>query len=71
MLREGDRLIKPEDILKQIPAKDLEGVIILGLAKKGEVNKIYMSSITVEEISFLSAQLSAHVTCLLGPMDEG
>lgn len=70
MLREGERLIKPSDIAKQVEWDKLEGVIIIGLAPKGQENILHMSSITVEEMSFLSKQLDSHVTCVLGPMKE-
>lgn len=69
MLRE-ERAILPEDIQKQIEWDKLEGVIVLGLKKKGEANVIAMSSLTIEEAAFLSKQLDAHVAYLLGPMRE-
>lgn len=71
MLHEGDRLIKPLDIKDQVPWDKIEGVVILCLNKKNEVNQLFMSSVTVEEIAYMSKQLDSHVTCLLGPMKEG
>lgn len=70
MLSEGLRTIKPEQVRNQVQWDKLEGVVILGLAKKGESNVLHMSTVTVEELAFLSKQLDAHVTCLLGPMKE-
>lgn len=70
MLSEGLRIIKPEQVRNQVQWDKLEGVVILGLAKKGESNVLHMSTVTVEELAFLSKQLDAHVTCLLGPMKE-
>lgn len=64
-------MILPVDVKAQVPWQDLEGVVILGLAKKGEMNVLHMSSVTVDELAFLTAQLQAHLTCLLGPMKEG
>ena len=70
MLNEGERLIKPEQIKDQVPFDKLEGVVILGLSKPGEENKLFMSTLSVNELVMLSAQLQAHVTCILGPMKE-
>ena len=71
MLNEGTRLIRPEQVMKQVAWDKLEGVVILGLTKKGETNVLHMSSITVEELALLSKQLDSHLTCLMGPMKEG
>lgn len=71
MLNEGERLVRPEQIMKQVPWDKLEGVVILGLGKKGEHNKLFMSTVTVEELAMLSKQLDSHLTCLMGPMKEG
>lgn len=70
MLHEGYRAIKPEDVVKQIPTEKLEGIVILGLGKLGEPNQLMMSTVTVAELCFLAKQLDAHITCLLGPMQE-
>lgn len=71
MLNDGQRLIRPDQIKNQIQWDKLEGVVVLGLSKKGEVNTLHMSTITVEELALLTAQLQAHLVCLLGPMKEG
>ena len=71
MLNEGERLIRPEQVMKQVQWDKLEGVVILGLAKKGEQNVLHMSTVTVEELALLSKQLDSHLTCLMGPMKEG
>lgn len=71
MLNEGDRLIKPQQVQKQVPWDKLEGVVILGLNKKGEANTLHMSSVTVDELALLTSQLQAHLAYLLGPMKEG
>lgn len=70
MLNEGKRLIRPEQIHKQVDWKKLDAVVILGLGKDGEKNTLYMSSITLNELAMLHAQLGAHLTHLLGPMQE-
>lgn len=70
MLNEEGRLIKPSQVQKQVEWDNLEGVVILGLSKKGERNVLHMSSITVDELAFLTSQLQAHLAYLLGPMNE-
>jgi hypothetical protein len=57
--------------MKQVPWDKLEGVVILGLGKKGELNSLIMSTVTIEELALLSKQLDAHLTYLMGPMREG
>lgn len=69
-LNEEGRLIRPEQIKDQVPFSELEGVVILGLGKEGQENTLFMSSLSINELVMLSAQLQAHVTCLLGPMKE-
>lgn len=71
MLREEDRLLKPIDIKEQIPWEEAEAIVVLCKMPKGQANKLHMSSISVDEISFLSKQLDSHVVCLLGMMKEG
>lgn len=70
MLHEDERLIKPVDISKQVDWSNLEGVVILGLAKTGARNTLQMSSLSYEELSYLSAQLQSHLYSLLGQMEE-
>jgi len=70
MLNETGRLIRPDQIMKQISWDKLEGVVILGLKGKGERNTLHMSSITVEELAMLTSQLQAHLSFLLGQMSE-
>jgi hypothetical protein len=70
VLHEGQRLIKPENVKEQILWDKLEGVVVLGLAKDGQTNTLQMSTVTINELVMLSAQLQAHVTCLLGHMKE-
>lgn len=70
-LNEGERLIKPDQIQKQVEWEKLEGVVILGLRKKGEANSLQMSSVTIDELAMLTSQLNAHLAYLLGPMKEG
>lgn len=71
MLHEDQRLIKPADIASQVPWEKLEAVVVLGLKKQGERNALFMSTLTVDELCVLSKQLDAHLTCILGPMQEG
>lgn len=70
MLENNDRMIKPTAIKEQIPWSKLKGVVVLGLADVGEQNTLQMSSITIEELTFLSKQLDAHITCMMGHMKE-
>ncbi len=71
MLNEGQRLIKPSQTMKQVDWDKLEGVVILGIKKRGETNVLHMSSVTVEELALVTAQLQAHLSFLLGAMKEG
>lgn len=71
MLHEGERLIKPVDISKQIPWEKLEGVLVVGLSKIGEENTFWMSTMTFNEMSLLVQQLQATMAYKLGPMKEG
>jgi len=64
------RLIRPEQVMKQVEWDKLEAVVILGLGRKGEKNVLHMSTLTINELALLSAQLQAHLHCLLGPMNE-
>jgi len=70
----GRRPIKPEDIKEQIPWAELEGVVVLGLMPEGKVNKLFMSSLSVEQLCQLKCQLEAHLVHLLvtekGALDE-
>lgn len=70
MLNEGERLVKPQQVMKQVQWDKLEGVVILGLSKKGEANVLHMSTVTIEELALLSKQLDSHLTCLMGTMKE-
>ena len=69
-LNEGQRLIKPDQVKLQVNWDKLDGVVVLGLAKNGEQNVLHMSSVTINELTFLSQQLQAHINYLLGPMNE-
>lgn len=71
MLNEGPRTIRPEQVRNQIQWDKLEGVVVLALGKPSEHNALHMSTITVNELALLTAQLQAHLTCLLGQMKEG
>jgi len=71
MLEDGNRLVKPETIAKQIPWEKFEAVVVLGLGKHGEQNELWMSTLTINELSFLMAHLQSHLTHLMGPMKEG
>lgn len=70
MLQEQGPMIRPIDISQQVDWMDLEGCVIIGLKKKGEKNTIHMSSLTVEQLAYLSHQLQAHTTFLLGTLEE-
>jgi len=71
MLNEGERLLSPEQVAKQVEWQKLEAVVILGVRKKGETNVLHMSSVTIEELALVTAQLQAHLSFLLGAMKEG
>jgi hypothetical protein len=71
MLQEGERLIGPVQVKNQVEWEKLEGVVVLGLGKKGEQNVLHMSTVTIEELALLSKQLDSHLVCLMGPMKEG
>jgi hypothetical protein len=70
MLNEGQRTIKPENIRNQVQWDKAEAVVVLCLGRTGEENKLHMSTLTVAELAFLSMQLQAHITCLMGHMKE-
>lgn len=74
MLHEGKVLIKPIDLKEQIAWAELQGVVVVGLMPPGKVNRLYMSSLSVEQLCQLKCQLDAHLTCLLsgpqGALDE-
>lgn len=59
------------NVARQVPWENLKGAVILGLEGEGKANKLYMSSISVNDLVMLSNQLQAHIAYLLGPMDEG
>lgn len=64
-------MIRAIDVKDQIPWEKAEGVVVLVLMPKGQINRIHFSSVTVNEIAMLSKQLDAHLTYMLGPMLEG
>lgn len=70
MLNEGERLIKPNQLMKQVEWDKLEAVVVLGVKGKGQTNILQMSSISIEELALITAQLQAHLNYLLGPMKE-
>jgi len=66
MLNENTiRTLKPAQVASIMPWDACEGVVILCLAKKGEPNNIVMSTVTIEELALLTAQLQAHLNSLL------
>lgn len=71
------RLIMPEDIVPQIPFNKMEGVVVLSLMPDGQPNRIWLSSVTVQELAFIAQQLQAHVNYILTgqngqpPLEEG
>jgi hypothetical protein len=71
-MAEIDRIVKPEQVAKLVQWDKVEACIILCKGKAGEVNNLVLSSLTLEELSFLTAQLNAHLTGLLvGSLNEG
>lgn len=71
MLHEGERLIKPIDILHQIDAKNLDAVVVLGLGKPGHENEIWMSTLTINELAFLAQAFQAEMVIRMGNMKAG
>lgn len=66
MLNENTiRTLTPAQVASIMPWGNVEGVVILCLGKKGEPNNLVMSTVTIEEISLLTAQLNAHLNSLL------
>lgn len=59
------RAIRPEQVAALMPWSKLEGCVILALGAKGKANHLVMSSVTIEELSLLTAQLQSHLHCLL------
>ena len=68
-LHEGERLVKPKDILPQV-SEDAVAIVVLELHQGEKPNSLRMSTITINELVMLHAQLGAHITCVLGPMNE-
>ena len=64
-LEEGQRALKPAQVAGLVPWDKLEGALILCLGRKGQPNHIVMSSLTVEELTLLSAQLNSHINLML------
>jgi hypothetical protein len=73
MLHEGDRLIKPVDILEQVKqsAHHFDAVVVLGLGKPGEANEIWMSTLTINELAMLAQAFQAEMVIRMGAMREG
>lgn len=68
----GDQvMVTPEEISKQVPWKEAKSAIILLDMGPGKVNSIFLSTMSLDQMAWLSKQLDAHLTCLLGPMKEG
>jgi hypothetical protein len=66
MLNENTiRTLKPAQVASIMPWESCEGVVILCLGAKGEANNIVMSTVTIEELALLTAQLQAHLNSLL------
>jgi hypothetical protein len=72
MLAEEQRVIKPAHVAGLVQWDKVEACIVLCKGKKGEPNSVVMSSLSIEELSLLTAQLQAHLTGLLvGSLNEG
>lgn len=63
--------ITPEMIMHQVPWKEAESVVILVNMGQGKVNQLYSSTMSWEQLSWMSKQLDAHITCHIGVMKEG
>jgi hypothetical protein len=73
MLAEGDRLIKPADILEQVKghSQHFDAVVVLGLGKPGNPNEIWMSTLTINELAMLAQAFQAEMVIRMGAMKEG
>lgn len=71
MSLDGERPIKPADVMKQVDWKKAEAVVILVQMPNGQENQLFMSSLSWNEVAMLTAQLQAHLTLNLGVMKEG
>lgn len=68
---DGERPIKPHQIRDQIPWDKAEAVVVLVQMPNGDTNRLFMSSLSFNELMVLSKQLDSHVTHHVGPMLEG
>ena len=59
------RAIRPEQVAALMPWSKLEGCVVLTLGAKGKPNHLVMSSVTIEELALLTAQLQSHLNYLL------
>lgn len=79
MLKEGDVIdiksqrpvIRPLDIKEQIPWAEAKGVAVLVLNGAGQHNQLFLSDMSMEQLTFLSKQLDSHITSIMGTMKEG
>lgn len=63
MLHEGQRLVKPEDIQKQIPWDELQAVVVIGIPKANDKkDAVWMSTVTVQELGYVTSALNAFTT---------
>jgi hypothetical protein len=63
--------VTPEALFKGLKPQEWNGCIVLALKGMNQTNEFYASTMTVEQMVFLHAQLGAHINCILGQMKEG
>lgn len=63
--------VTPEALFKTLRPQDFRACVVLALKDVGQANEFYASTLTVEQLVFLHAQLGAHINCILGQMKEG
>lgn len=64
-------MVTPLDISRQVPFKDCAAVVVLVDNGLGKENQMFLSTMSIHQLVFLSKQLDAHITCQLGLMKEG
>lgn len=63
--------VTPEALFKVLQPNQWKGCVVLALKDIGETNEFYASTITIEQLVLLHAQLGAHINTMLGSMKEG
>lgn len=67
---ENKKAVRPLDVKHTVPWLEVKGVMVLTLGNKGEENKLYLSDMSIDEMSFMAQQLQSHITLKLGLLTE-